>query len=116
MPGLFSIIDLGREQNELAHKFARAAHGHQRDVVMWAGGVMILNGIKQSHAKLVDAERELEDVIARMRAALRENHYDSNGELRVTKIVAPHPSIVMRDLLRADGIPDGVVKTLLPQN
>jgi hypothetical protein len=74
---------------ELTQRFAKIANGYQRYEVMWAGGVMILNALRQSHKLLPEAERELDDLINRLRTALRENHYNSNGERRMTNIVVP---------------------------
>lgn len=67
--------------------FAKAAHGHTREEVINAGGNMVINSLRQSHPTLIEAERELDDLVDRMKAALRENHYDSNGNRRVTNIV-----------------------------
>jgi len=77
------------ERSELTRAFAKLAHNHQRDAVINAGGNMVINAIRQSHGDLVSAEREFDDLVERMRAALRENHYDSNGLRRVTNIIIP---------------------------
>ena len=74
---------------ELTRRFGQAAHGFQRHEVMWAGGVMLINALRQAHRTLPEAERELDDLVERLKAALRENHYDSNGERRVTNIIVP---------------------------
>lgn len=74
---------------ELIHRLAKTASGWQRDEVMWAAAVLLINALRQSHKSLPEAERELSDFVERMRAALRENHYDSNGERRVTNILVP---------------------------
>lgn len=83
------------ERSELTRTFAKAAHGHTRDAVINAGGNMVINSIRQSHSTLAEAEREFDDLVERMRAALRENHYDSNGDRRVTNIIIPS----LRELL-----------------
>lgn len=83
------------DRSELARKFAKQANGHQRHAVVDAGAIMIINALRQSHSTLAGAEAELDDVVERMRAALRERHYDSNGQRRVTKIIVPP----LRDLI-----------------
>lgn len=87
------------ERSELTRKFAKTADGHSREAVINAGGNMVINALRQSHTTLAGAEAELDDLVDRMRAALRENHYNSNGERRVTNIVAPHPADLVRSLL-----------------
>jgi hypothetical protein len=77
------------ERSDLTRTFAKLAHNHSRDAVINAAGNMVINAIRQSHRDLPSAERELADLVQRMRAALRENHYDSNGQRRVTNIVIP---------------------------
>lgn len=77
------------ERSELTRKFARLANGHTRDAVINAGGNMIINALRQSHRDLVSAERELDDLMERMRAALRERHYTEGGERRITSIAIP---------------------------
>lgn len=74
---------------DLTRKFAKAADGHARDAVINAGGNMIINALRQSHGTLSGAELELDDLVERMRAALRERHYDPSGRRRVTNIVIP---------------------------
>ena len=77
------------EREELTRRFAKDANGHSHHAVANAGGNMVLNAIRQSNRYLKDAERELDDLVERMRVALRANHYDSNGERRVTNIIVP---------------------------
>jgi hypothetical protein len=77
------------ERSELTRRFAQQAHGYQREAVINAGGNMVLNAVRQNHRRLADAEHELEYLVERMKAALRENHYDSNGERRITNILVP---------------------------
>jgi len=77
------------DRDELTRAFARTANGHQREHVINAGGVMILNALRQSHNQVEDAERELDDIVERMRAVLRERHYTESGGRRVTVITAP---------------------------
>jgi hypothetical protein len=77
------------QRSELTRRFAQTADGYEREAVINAGGNMVLNAIRQNHGKLADAERELDYFVERMLAALRENHYDSNGERRLTRIVVP---------------------------
>lgn len=77
------------ERSELTRGFAQLANGYGREAVVNAGGNMVLNAIRQNHRYLADAEREMDYLFERMRAALRENHYDSNGERRVTNIIVP---------------------------
>jgi hypothetical protein len=80
------VID---ERSELTRRFAQTAHGSSREAVINAGGNMVINALRQNHKQLADAEGELDYLVERMRAALRENHYDSNGERRVTNIIVP---------------------------
>jgi chaperonin GroEL (HSP60 family) len=77
------------ERSELTRTFAKAASGHTREAVINAGGNMVINALRQSHARLEEAERELDDLVERMRAALRENHYTAGGDRRVTNIIVP---------------------------
>lgn len=77
------------ERSTLTRAFAQEATGYRRDAVINAGGNMVLNAIRQNHRLLADAEKELDYLAERMRAALRENHYDSNGERRSTNIIVP---------------------------
>lgn len=84
------------ERSALTQKFAAAADGFPRHAVVNAGGNMIINALRQSHSTLDAAELELADLVERMRAALRERHYDAGGSRRVHNIVMPHPSQMFR--------------------
>lgn len=86
------------EREILTRSFARTANGFGRAAVVNAGGNMIINAIRQSHAKLPDALLELDDLVERMKAALKENHYDENQERRVTNIVVPSPAELFPEL------------------
>lgn len=86
------------ERDELTRKFAETANGHQRDHVVNAGGVMILNALRQSHMRVEDAVRELDDIVERMRAVLRERHYDDSGYRRVNRIVVDPPKELVEAL------------------
>lgn len=78
------------ERTELTRAFARLANGHKRDAVINASGNMVLNAIRQNHATFEEAEKELDYLVERMRAALKENHYTDTGSRRVTNIVVPY--------------------------
>lgn len=88
-------------RSELTRKLAQACHGYQREAVINAGGNMVLNAIRQNHRMLLDAEAELDYLVERMKAALRENHYDSNGERRVTNIIVPPLEELVAEQMRA---------------
>lgn len=90
------------ERSELTRKLAQACNGYQREAVVNAGGNMVLNAVRQNHKRLRDAELELEYLFERMKAALRENHYDSNGERRVTNIIVPPLEELIAEQMRAN--------------
>jgi len=85
-------------RDELTRQFAKLANGHQIGEVANAGGVMILNALRQSHGRVEDAERELDDLVERMRAVLRERHYTESGDRRVTIIEVPPLHIACPEL------------------
>lgn len=91
------------DRAELTRKFAATANGYQRDTVINAGGNMVINALRQSHTSLAGAEAELDDLVERMRAALRERHYDSSGHRRVTNIVIPPLDSLLRGMARQGG-------------
>lgn len=77
------------DKNSLARAFAKAADGHQRRTVIEAAGIMLINALRQSHPQHADAELELDDLVVQMKAAMRENHYTENGDVKVHHIVVP---------------------------
>jgi hypothetical protein len=81
------VID---ETSNLAKSMAQLANGHDLRTVVEATGIMLINSLRQSNPKLVDAERELDDLVEQMKAAMRENHYTENGEVKVHRIIVPH--------------------------
>lgn len=85
-------------RDELTRKFAQTANGYQRSEVLNSAGVMILNALRQSHGRIEGAENELIDLVERMRAVLRENHYDEAGYRRVTTIIISPPEELIEAL------------------
>lgn len=77
------------DRDDLTRKFAQIASGHKIGHVANAGGVMILNALRQSHSRFEDAEREFDELVEQMREVLRTRHYTENGDRRVTSIVVP---------------------------
>lgn len=63
-----------------------------------ASGVLILNSLRQSHKRVEEAERELDDLVERMKAVLRERHYTDNGDRRVNNIVVDVPEELQAEL------------------
>lgn len=80
----------------LVNEFARTAHGYPRHEVINAGGNMVINALRQSHSRIEGAEAELDDLVERMKVALRERHYDEHGRKKVHAITLPS----LEELLR----------------
>ena len=87
---------------DLTHAFAKLANGKQRQDVVWAAMVMVINALRQEHRTLSGAALELKDLVERALAALRENHYDSNGERRVTNIIVPSLEELIAEQMRVN--------------
>lgn len=85
-------------RDELTRRFAQTASGHPRSHVLNAAGVMILNALRQSHRRVEDADRELDDLVEQMRAVLKERHYDDSGNRRVNSIVVDVPEELRAEL------------------
>ena len=85
-------------RDQLTHDMAQLASGHQRHAVLNSSGVLILNALRQSHTRVEDAERELDDLVAQMKAALRERHYDSSGNRKVHRIIVDPPKELVEAL------------------
>ena len=86
------------ERSELTRKFPATANNYPRDAVINAGGNMVINALRQSHPSLSGAILELDDLVERMKAALRERHYEENGERRVHNIVLPPPQVLFQQM------------------
>ena len=77
------------EAGDLAKRMAQLANGHELRTVVEAVGIMLINSLRQSNPKLADAESELDDLVEMMKAAMRENHYTKDGEVKVHRIIVP---------------------------
>ena len=77
------------ERAELTRAFAKLANGHKRDAVINASGNLVINAIRQNHTTFEEAEKEFDYLVERMRAALKENHYNESGNRRVTVLTVP---------------------------
>lgn len=67
----------------------QVASGFQRDEVINASGQIILNALRQEHARHIDAEEQLEALFENMRASLLRDHYDDRGERKDRRIILP---------------------------
>jgi hypothetical protein len=65
------------------------ANGFQRHEVIDASGQIILNALRQEHARHIDAEAQLEALFDNMRASLRRDHYDDRGDRKDRRIIIP---------------------------
>lgn len=75
---------------KIMQAFGQAADGHQRDDVVDATANLLLNALRQSHAKLPAAEEELEHLVANMKAALARDHYLPDGTRRERQVILPN--------------------------
>lgn len=85
-------------RDELTRLFAQTADRSPRSHVLNASGVMILNALRQSHRRVEDAERELDDLVEQMKVVLRERHYTENGDRRINNIVVDVPEELKAEL------------------
>lgn len=91
------------QQEELFRAFGERANGHERSAVIGAAGNMIVNTIRQNNQTFEAACEELDDLVDRMKAALKARHYTEDGQRTVQNIYVPKfPEIVARALAGQD--------------
>lgn len=78
-----------QRERELIAAMAQVANGFQRDEVVSAAANIIINAIRQDHATLASAEKQLDGVLAAMRSALRTAHYHRDGTRNDRRIILP---------------------------
>lgn len=77
------------DERTLFDAFAKASDGYQRDAVIGAAGNMILNGLRQSHKRLGDAEEELDALVVKLKRELARRHYDQSGARLERRLIIP---------------------------
>lgn len=78
-----------REERTLVEAFAKAADGYSLDDVLGAAANVLLNGIRQSHPKHIDAEEHLRSLHDIMQKLLRDKHYYEDGTRNDRQIILP---------------------------
>lgn len=80
---------MSQRERELIAAFGQLATGFNYDTVIAAAADLMLNGLRQKHAKHIDAEEQLDELIARMRLQLERKHYHPDGTRNDRRIVLP---------------------------
>lgn len=76
-------------ERRLIASIGKVANGYQHDEVVGASANIILNSLRQSHARHIDAEEELEALFESMRRGLRNDHYDDSGRRKERRLILP---------------------------
>ena len=85
-----------REERELIAAFGQLADGYDHEKVIGAAANILLNALRQSHARHIDAEEHFEALVVEMRRLLRDKHYHEDGTRNDRRIVLPP----LRELLK----------------
>jgi hypothetical protein len=86
------LKSISGQEKLLFDLFTHASVGKNLDAVMGAAINVIINAIRQSYPKRVDAERKIDELFGRGKTLLLANHYDSVTGLR--RNVFPHTQVV----------------------
>ncbi len=77
------LHDAEPEANKvLLEKFGQVANGFPMEAVIHAAADVILNAIRQTHAKRSKAEATFNEIMSRTREVLLSQHYDALGNRR----------------------------------
>jgi len=69
------------QQKEVFNLMAKAAHGFSSEDVMGAAVNLLVNALRQAHARRMTAEARYDEVTARAKELLM-SHYDAMGQRR----------------------------------
>jgi len=86
------LKNLQGQEKMLFDLFTQAASAKNLDAVMGAAINVIVNAIRQTHAKRSDAESKIDELFGRAKQMLLANHYDSVTGLR--RNVFPHTQVI----------------------
>jgi hypothetical protein len=78
-----------REERDLVSAFGRVADGYNRDAVIGAAANVLMNALRQSHARVESCEDELDELAMRIKAALRRDHYLHDGNRNDRRLTLP---------------------------
>lgn len=70
------------EQEALFRAFKSSADGHSVEAAIGAACNVLVNALRQAYAKREDAARRFDEIMARTKAVLVEQHYDAMGRKR----------------------------------
>lgn len=69
-------------ERELFRRMSDACDGYTLELAVGAAANVLVNAIRQQHAQRRGAQEALEQLVARMRTLLLEQHYDGLGNRR----------------------------------
>lgn len=70
------------QSRTLFKKLSEAANGFNQDQVVEAAVNLLVNAVRQNRARRADAERLYDEVVAKGKYVLLEQHYDTMGKRR----------------------------------
>jgi hypothetical protein len=70
------------KEKELFTRFSQLSEGFPVETVVRAAMNVVLNAIRQAHAKRSGAETSFDELIARSKSVLLDQHYDNAGNRR----------------------------------
>jgi hypothetical protein len=80
---------VSQRARQLMAAMAQVATGQDYDTLIEASSNLLLNGLRQKHGKLEDAEDHLDRIHSELRIILARDIYDHNGYRRDNKIIIP---------------------------
>jgi hypothetical protein len=102
------LRSLEGQEKLLFDHFTAMATGKNLDAVMGAAINVLINAIRQTYPKRVDAEAKISELFGRAAQLLLANHYDSVTGLR--RNVFPHTQVVRMAYHIEDDIHDPRIK------